>query len=608
MISSQLLAASGGFWSPIANPLSSVLAFFYGLIPNYGIAIVLLTIAMMIVLTPLTIKQTRSMLVMQKLQPEMKRLQAEHKNDRQALNEAVVALYKEHNASPLGGCLPMLLPFPLFIALLKVLEGLSRLVRVGTGKSAHLVSSPKYLSANTLMYKNIVKAGGKLDAWGVDLAKAAKNAGGGFGHELPYFVLLLLMVGTQFYQQYQMTSKNPAMQSQPGQAMMMKIVPIIFGIFSLEFAAGVVVYWTVSNIIRIGTQWALYRYDPKVKSLVAQDVKEVEAKTREIDERGAKSKSKSSSPKPATSGRPRLRDMLNDASKAATERRTASGKGTARPDAKGGSSPGAGKAGAPGAAKGGGGQKAAQARPPTKSVPAKPGTGRTGPSKATPSKAGLPAKGGPPGTGSGPRKAAPSPGKAAAGPGKAAPGPAKGAPGKGGSGKAPAATGGSPKNGTAPAPAAGKAASAPGGQAVNAGSSTNGTPKAGGSSQAGAGTAMPAIPSPATNNGGAGGDRVERATADISPGGTDGNLAEGKDALENGTEPVTSCAAGGTNGANGADGSAANGDGTDGAEVAGAATALPGTPEPIGNGSPAKGRTGGGSARNVTSNRRRKGR
>src|ERR1700686_1139073 len=125
---------------PIAKPIAAVLAFFYGLVPNYFGSIFLLTVCVMIILTPLTIKQTRSMLVMQKLQPELKKLQDQHKNDRQALNEAVMALYKEHNASPLGGCLPMLLPFPVFLALFRVLEGLSR--KIG-GKSM-----PKYLSAS----------------------------------------------------------------------------------------------------------------------------------------------------------------------------------------------------------------------------------------------------------------------------------------------------------------------------------------------------------------------------------------------------------------------------------------------------------------------------
>jgi YidC/Oxa1 family membrane protein insertase len=170
-----LLAKSGGITlDPIAKPIAAVLAFFYSLIPNYAAAIIMLTIAVMIILTPLTIKQTRSMLVMQKLQPEMKRLQEEHKNDRQALNEAVMALYKEHNASPLGGCLPMLLPFPVFIALFRILEQLTRKVKV----NGVLKVQPKYLTASTRMYQDIVHQGGTLKSFGMDLAKSAANVPG----------------------------------------------------------------------------------------------------------------------------------------------------------------------------------------------------------------------------------------------------------------------------------------------------------------------------------------------------------------------------------------------------------------------------------------------
>ena len=264
---------------PIAKPIAAILAFFYSLVPNYAVSIILLTVCVMIVLTPLTIKQTRSMLVMQKLQPELKRLQEQHKNDRQALNEAVMALYKEHNASPLGGCLPMLLPFPVFLALFRVLEGLSRTIH---GKSV-----PKYLSPHTLMYKDIVKAGGHLNSFGMNLAKSAANVSGTFWTKLPYFILLLIMVGTQYYQQRQLTSRNPA-AAQGQQAQIMKFIPVFFGVISIRFPAGVVVYWTVSNVIRIFQQWAMYQFDPKVKALVAKDLKEVEAKTREIDEHGSK--------------------------------------------------------------------------------------------------------------------------------------------------------------------------------------------------------------------------------------------------------------------------------------------------------------------------------
>src|SRR3984893_3388260 len=159
-----LAKSSGGITlDPIAKPIAAVLAFFYGLVPNYGVAIILLTVAVMIILTPLTIKQTRSMLVMQKLQPELKKLQEIHKNDRQALNEAVMAMYKEHNASPLGGCLPMILPFPVFFALFRVLEGLSRKSADGKGWD------PKYLTHSTKMYNDIVAQHGTLKAFGMDL-------------------------------------------------------------------------------------------------------------------------------------------------------------------------------------------------------------------------------------------------------------------------------------------------------------------------------------------------------------------------------------------------------------------------------------------------------
>src|SRR3954467_14027024 len=109
----------------IAKPMASLLAFFYQLIPNYGVAIILLTVVVMLILTPFTIKSTRSMLAMQRLQPELKRLQAQHKNDRQALNEAMMGFYKEHNVNPLGGCLPMLLQMPVFFGLYEAIRRLT---------------------------------------------------------------------------------------------------------------------------------------------------------------------------------------------------------------------------------------------------------------------------------------------------------------------------------------------------------------------------------------------------------------------------------------------------------------------------------------------------
>jgi YidC/Oxa1 family membrane protein insertase len=103
------------------DALAQVLAFFYDLVPNYGVAIILLTLVVMIIVTPLTLKGTRSMMMMQQLQPEMRKIQQKYKDDRQKLNEELLKFYKENNINPLGGCLPLLVQMPIFIVLYQVL-------------------------------------------------------------------------------------------------------------------------------------------------------------------------------------------------------------------------------------------------------------------------------------------------------------------------------------------------------------------------------------------------------------------------------------------------------------------------------------------------------
>src|SRR6478752_2302439 len=104
----------------IARPLS----WFYSVWPSYAGAITLLTLAIMVVLTPLTLKGTRSMIAMQRLQPEMKKLQNRYKDDRQKLNEEMMKFYKENSINPVGGCLPLVLQMPVFFVLYRVLYGL----------------------------------------------------------------------------------------------------------------------------------------------------------------------------------------------------------------------------------------------------------------------------------------------------------------------------------------------------------------------------------------------------------------------------------------------------------------------------------------------------
>lgn len=258
--------------------LAGLLDFYYKLVPSYIFAISMLTLTVMVVLAPLTVKSTRSMLAMQRLQPEIKKLQAQHKGDRQALNEAMMAFYKEHQINPLGGCLPMLLQMPVFIIMYQVISGL---VKSG---------GPKYLDpesselARAIIADSSPRPGGKMVEFGMDLARSASNIGGGIGKAWPFYLLVGLVVVTGFVQARQMSSRQSAQAAQANaQAQMIqKIFPVMFGVISLSIPAGVVVYFIVSNLFRISQQALMYKFDPQLKSAIDKEVREVEAKAVEL--------------------------------------------------------------------------------------------------------------------------------------------------------------------------------------------------------------------------------------------------------------------------------------------------------------------------------------
>jgi YidC/Oxa1 family membrane protein insertase len=231
--------------------IAQVLVFFYSLVPNYAIAIALLTLAVMVILTPLTLKGTRSMMMMQIVQPELKKLQAQYKDDRQKLNEEMMKFYKENKINPLAGCLPLLVQMPVFLVLYRVLHGLTQL------KDG--VFDPAYLDKGSELYQSLV---GKTEmkAFGIDLATSASNAvSKGIGHAIPYLVLVVGVCLTSIVQQKQISGRNPAGQSNPQQQLLMKLGPIMFTFFSLIVPAGLAVYFFVSNLYRVGQQELISR-------------------------------------------------------------------------------------------------------------------------------------------------------------------------------------------------------------------------------------------------------------------------------------------------------------------------------------------------------------
>ena len=229
------------------DALAAALAFFYDLWPSYGGAIILFTLAIMLVLSPLSIKSTRSMIKMQRVQPEMKRLQAQYKGDREALNREMMAFYQANNINPFSSCLPMLLQMPVFFVLYQVLSGLTR--------RADGAFDPKYLDQESALYQALHGAR-KMMSFGIDLSRSALTTlqDSGMIKAMPYFVMIALVAGTAWYQQRQIAGRNSGAAANPQQQMITKIIPFVFVPITLSIPAGVVIYFVISNLVRIGQQ------------------------------------------------------------------------------------------------------------------------------------------------------------------------------------------------------------------------------------------------------------------------------------------------------------------------------------------------------------------
>ena len=244
-------------WNLLLDLLGGVLNFFYQIIPNLGIAIILLTLAISLVLFPLTLKQTRSMKAMQEIQPEVKRLQKELKGDKEELNKELMALYQERGVNPAAGCLPLIVQMPIWFGLFSVLRSIK--VVDGTTEAYSEYIGDGTEAINTMFL-------------GMDLTLSPSSVvpdaikTGDILTALPYVLLIILIVAAGFYQQIQTTrtSKKPdGEQSQTAQSMQnaMKIMPFFFGFISWTLTAGLGIYFATSNLFRIGQQALILRMD-----------------------------------------------------------------------------------------------------------------------------------------------------------------------------------------------------------------------------------------------------------------------------------------------------------------------------------------------------------
>lgn len=268
-------------WNGIQEVLGGTLSFFYGLIPNFGIAITLLTVAIGLLLFRLTLKQTRSMRAMQEIQPEIKRIQRELKHDKQAQQAAMMELYRERGVNPAAGCLPLLLQMPIWFALFNVLRSFGsgqlteRLKWVTQGSEleaavrAHTVADPTL----DFLWMDLTRTPSQV-GFGETLANGDQIAGDLVSF-LPYALLILIVVFTAYWQQKQTMARSTQQgnQPQPGQAVM-KIFPFFFGFISFNMPTGLVVYFAASQIFRIGQQALIISLDEKHEQEAAAAAKE----------------------------------------------------------------------------------------------------------------------------------------------------------------------------------------------------------------------------------------------------------------------------------------------------------------------------------------------
>ncbi|BBO84006.1 membrane protein insertase YidC [Desulfosarcina ovata subsp. sediminis] len=218
-------ALNFGFFDIIAKPCLWFMNKIHGVIPNYGLAIIILTVFTKIILWPLGSKSYKSMSDMKKLQPLMAEIREKYKNDKQKMNQELMALYKTYKINPMGGCLPMVLQIPVFFALYRMLY-----------QAIELRHAPFILWINDL---------------------SAPDRLFDFGFKIPFMeppygipVLTIVMGATMLLQQ-----KMSPPPGDPTQAKMMMLMPVVFTFIFINFSSGLVLYWLVNNVLSISQQY-----------------------------------------------------------------------------------------------------------------------------------------------------------------------------------------------------------------------------------------------------------------------------------------------------------------------------------------------------------------
>jgi YidC/Oxa1 family membrane protein insertase len=252
---------------PFANGIGFLLSFVYGYVPSYGSSIAILTVIINIIIFPLTLRQTRSTKRMQDVQPELKRLQKKHKDNKEELNKEIAAFYKEKGINPLGCVVPLLVQMPVWFALFRVL----REPLLFIPKSESLFFDLEN-NANILFFNmDLQIPASEISTW---------------VERVPYIIVILMVVATALFQQQQITKKQGKSDNPQAQQMQMigKVMPVFFGFISWTLPSGLVIYFLTGNIFRIGQQALIIRIEDKNETNEKQEKQEKQKEQVEDEE------------------------------------------------------------------------------------------------------------------------------------------------------------------------------------------------------------------------------------------------------------------------------------------------------------------------------------
>jgi len=255
---------------------AALLAWFYSITHNYILAISLIALVVMLITAPLVLKSTKGMLEMQKLQPEMKRLQNQYRGDRQKLNEEMMKLYQEHKVNPMASCFPLLLQMPVFIVMFQVLHGLTNTGPDGT-------FAPKFVSESSELYQSLV---GKTEmmAWGLDLSKRPYSMMSESFTQGLIYVGLVVALGALYFVQQRMVASRAAVSPtvSPTQQKLMQYLPVAFAVFMGFYLTGLVIYYFAQAVFRIGLNWYITHRFYKGDESLGRQAQKASEKAREL--------------------------------------------------------------------------------------------------------------------------------------------------------------------------------------------------------------------------------------------------------------------------------------------------------------------------------------